>query len=111
LFDRPYASQDTDLYSTVGYWAMHSDQYGAVPEALFEDAAERKSNLYIFLPSVIPFEADPLRYGGDHREGDDNFWLDICHEFELEYVTLEETTRAGRVMEATQLIRAHYQAE
>lgn len=33
----------------------------------------------------IPFEADPLRYGGDKRESGMQHWIDILEEFDLPY--------------------------
>lgn len=86
--DHPLIIQDTDLWSTWGYWnyfAFHDDQGYAgppngrlpipPPDKLSVDARELRSDLYIMPPSVLPFAPDPLRYGGDHREILDEDWI------------------------------------
>ena len=88
LRDKPWIIQDTDLFSTVGYWRMHEDVFGPTPEWLIQDAIDRQSDVYLVTLSNIPFEPDPLRYGGDVREGSDEFWIDILREFSLNYTTI-----------------------
>lgn len=107
-FGVPCIIQDTDLFSTVGYWGIPHwrETLGDVPSALVTDALCLQSDLYIILKSDIPFEEDPLRYGGDKRETDDQYWIDICEEWELNYVVLDATSLKERVQQATQLITA-----
>ena len=102
LHNKPYVIQDTDLFSTVGYWQFpHWQQtIGDCPEQLVKDALELKSDLYIITPSNIPFEADPLRYGGDVREGSDEYWIDICKRYKLPCVVLKSSKPADRLSEA-----------
>ena len=96
---KPFIIQDTDLLSTVGYSQLH-------PEWLTEDWEEEAlgyvsaADLYLFLPSSIPFEKDPLRYGGDVREGSDEFWLGVLEEYGVEYKVIESTTIKDRKVEA-----------
>lgn len=85
--------QDTDLFSTLGYWQYFSftDRIGyhhPPPWELRNDALALASDLYIVTPSVIPFEADPLRYGGDHREIEDDYWIKLLSGQKLNYVVL-----------------------
>ena len=103
----PYIVQDTDLFSTVGYWQFPHWQttIGACPEALIEDAKRLQSDLYIVTKSNIPFEADPLRYGGDVREGSDEYWIALCKTYHLPYVVLEEADHADRLATAVQYAR------
>lgn len=89
---------DTDLFSTVGYWRMWDK--GSYPRELEADALNTKSELYIVTPSNIPFEADPLRYGGDKRESDDQYWIDILAEFGVDYIVLDSADRKERVDQA-----------
>jgi nicotinamide riboside kinase len=91
----PLVLQDTDLFTTLGFWENWEPE--TVPEALLEAAKLTKSDLYIILRSNIPFEADPLRYGGDKRETSDQYWIDFCEKYELPYVILEESTLLGRM--------------
>lgn len=85
--DKPFIVQDTDLYSTIGYWRMYDpDYYSTVKDRIEKQAYMNKSDLYILCPSDIPFEPDPLRYGGDKRESTDQYWIDLLEEFNLPYV-------------------------
>lgn len=107
LRNKPYVIQDTDLFSTVGYWSFPhwQEELGACPEDLVEAANKYKSDLYIVTKSNIPFEKDPLRYGGDVREGNDEYWIDICERYELPYVVLETNNPEERLREAKAAIR------
>lgn len=100
--------QDTDLYSTVGYWELPhwEETLGRCPEDLRRDAKDLRSDLYIVCPSNIPFEQDPLRYGGDHREGSDAYWIGVCERYGLPYFVLQKSEKVLRVLEATALINA-----
>lgn len=101
LLDKPFVVQDTDLWSTVGYWNMHKMEYGgSVPEELIRDALSLKSDLYIMTRSNIPFEADPLRYGGGVREGTDDFWEGLLVAANANYVVLNSNDRDYRVRES-----------
>jgi NadR type nicotinamide-nucleotide adenylyltransferase len=105
--DKPFNFFDTDLYSTVGYWNFPHwhDAIGDPPLGLSMDAAELLSDLYIITPSNIPFEEDPIRYGGDVREGSDEYWIQIAEYFSLPYVVLESKSRTARLHEAISLLR------
>ena len=96
---------DTDLFSTLGYWELHDDVYGKVPDGLILDALDLKSDLYIVLKSNIPFEEDPLRYGGNVRETDDSYWLDILNRFNLNYKVIESVGFNDRVEESEKAIK------
>lgn len=89
---------DTDLLSTVGYWKMWDAK--TMPEELEQDAGALVSDLYIVTPSNIPFEADPLRYGGDKRETEDQYWIDLLCDYGVDYVVLESSDKEERYAEA-----------
>ncbi len=101
----PFIVQDTDLFSTVGYWQFPHWQstIGACPEGLINDALRLKSDLYIVTRSNIPFEVDPLRYGGHVREGSDDYWIAICQQYHLPYIVIEAADRAERLKQAKAL--------
>lgn len=85
LFDKPFVFQDTDLFSTLGYyrlWGGGTDHDADLCEYL---AKQLKSDFYIVMNDGIPFEADPLRYGGDKRESGMQYWIDLLEEFDLPY--------------------------
>lgn len=104
FYDKPVAFFDTDLYSTIGYWQLPhwADTLGPVPQGLINDAAS--SELYLITRSNIPFEEDPLRYGGDHREASDDYWIDVAEQYGLNYVVLDSTGRHDRTAEAMDAI-------
>ena len=85
----PILVQDTDLYSTVGYYDIMGEP---VPYGITLDAEHTKSDLYIILdPAGAPFTADPLRYGGDHRESSLEFWTERAERWGLNYVVKTAT--------------------
>lgn len=103
--DKPFIVRDTDLYSTIGYWEQPhwQDALGPVPEGLIEDADSNKADLYIITRSNIPFEEDPLRYGGDHRESPDEYWIEIAERYNLNYVVLDSADYGDRMSQAFSL--------
>jgi HTH-type transcriptional repressor of NAD biosynthesis genes len=102
---QPLVIQDTDLYSTIGYWELWKRSLGPLPAQIVYDARILRSDLYLITPSNIPFEADPLRYGGDKRETPDGYWIEICERYELPYFVLQEDRLLPRRVEARELIR------
>lgn len=102
ISDSSIIIQDTDLFSTVGYWEFPHWQkkLKSCPIDLIQDAIELKSDLYIVTQSNIPFEKDPLRYGGNKREGSDKYWINICEKYELPYVLLDDADPEVRLTKA-----------
>lgn len=88
---KPYIVRDTDLYSTIGYWEQPQwrERLGPVPSDLIFMANKLKSDLYLITTATIPFEVDPLRYGGDHRESPDEFWISVADKYGLNYRILD----------------------
>jgi NadR type nicotinamide-nucleotide adenylyltransferase len=99
MYDKAFAIFDTDLFSTVGYWEQShwTESLGPVPEELVQDALDRKADLYIITKSNIPFEVDPIRYGGDRRESPDEYWISVAKKYNLNYIVLEESALADRL--------------
>jgi NadR type nicotinamide-nucleotide adenylyltransferase len=86
LKNKPWIFQDTDLLSTVGYYRLWGGDRRADMAGIERTAVERGSDLYIVMSDQIPFEQDPLRYGGMVRESSMRFWIDLLEEFGAEYV-------------------------
>lgn len=86
LRGKPWIFQDTDLLSTVGYYRIWGGDKRADMARIERMAAERGSDLYVVMNDRIPFEQDPLRYGGTSRESDTKFWTDLLDEFGARYV-------------------------
>lgn len=94
----PILVQDTDLYTTVGYYRLLELP---MPEGLLRDARELRSDLYFILPDEgVPLTPDPLRYGDGVRETSRDYWTLLCTEFDLPYILVP----AGTVEEKTQFI-------
>jgi HTH-type transcriptional regulator, transcriptional repressor of NAD biosynthesis genes len=98
--DRSFIIQDTDLMTTLGYWQFWDP--ASVPAGLEYDAVSMQSDLYIVTQSNIPFEVDPLRYGGDKRESTDQYWIDLCEKYHLNYVVLKSSDFDERTAEVFQ---------
>src|SRR6476469_7382704 len=101
-YDKPYLIQDTDLYSTIGYWEQpHWEaDLGPVPNGLIEDAEKLKSDLYLINQSNLPFEEDPIRYGVNKRESSDEYWISVAEKYNLPYVVIKSDNFRIRVGEA-----------
>lgn len=99
---KPFVLQDTDLFSTVGYWQQKHWQkkLGTCPQQLIDDARRLISDLYIVTKSNIPFEQDPLRYGGNMREASDEYWMRICMQQQLPLIVLDSSDPEKRIQQA-----------
>lgn len=105
--DKPFIFQDTDLFSTVGYWDFWK---GDTPEQLVEDAKINRSHLYLILSSEVAFVEDPIRYGGDRRESEDSFWINLCEKHGLHYKVIEGSDYEERYQKARQLALEQFDA-
>lgn len=97
---------DTDFLTTYGYWEL----FGAEKDIEFENLLTRqilysKRYHYIVPDTNIPFVADPQRYGGDKRQSDTQFWIDILEKFGKPYTILSESDRGDRIDHAVEIIR------
>ncbi len=103
---RPLIIQDTDLFATVGYWQLPhvTARLGSCPQRLIDDAVRLSSDLYLITQSVIPFEQDPLRFGGDVRESADSYWKELCDTYHLPCAVIHSSTRADRLDDALTII-------
>lgn len=89
---RPLTVYDTDLFSTVGYWAIMREP---APPELVADALALQGDVYYLLPDDLPVERDPIRYAGDERESPMELWVELLERYNLPWVqvprgTLEE---------------------
>lgn len=109
--DKAFIIQDTDLFSTIGYWEQPhwQDKLGFVPDGLVKDARATQSDLYIILRSNIPFEPDPLRYGVDRRESDDVYWENVAIKYNLPYIIVDASDHDERMEWAVEATLAHGQ--
>ena len=105
--DKPFIIQDTDLFSTIGYWDQKHwrEPLGMSPENLWDDAYATKSDLYLMTSEYnVPFEPDPLRYGVDHRESGDDYWEDLLVKMGLPYCILDHNSYENRLAQAKSLV-------
>ncbi len=99
--DIPVTFWDTDLLSTIGYLRLNPqfDPHGTLESAIIDIISQPgylSDKYFILSQTDMPFEEDPLRYGGDKRESVDKFWMDICDEFEVDWTYVTETNGADR---------------
>jgi len=97
--DKPFIVQDTDLFSTIGYWEQPhwAEALGPVPDGLISDAQRFQSDLYVITQSNIPFEQDPIRYGGTKRESSDEYWIGVAEKYGLNYIVLDRADQYWRL--------------
>lgn len=103
---KPFTVQDTDLFSTIGYWEQpHWEKYlGPAPSELIFSAAVMQSDLYVVCKSNIPFEAEDIRYGGDKRESSDEYWISVLEKYKLNYIVLESDDIFHRTWEVVDAV-------
>lgn len=101
----PATVYDTDLFSTVGYYKI----WGTPPKVTVDLAEQFKADIYYVLPDDVPFEVDPLRYGGDKRESTTQFWVDVLEEHDCEYVVVPEGLLADKVKYITEDIKHRFE--
>ena len=111
LHGKPFIFQDTDLFSTLGYYRLwgngtEKDIYSVTSKALWN-----KSDMYIVMNDKIPFEADPLRYGGDKRESSTQYWIELLEEFNLPYHEVMATDKLGQFLDTTSFIQEWFYRE
>lgn len=86
---RPTIVQDTDLLSTIGYSLLYQKY---VPDEMVKYFQQTKSDLYVLMSTYsYPLVPDILRYGGDVRESDDQFWIDLLNQYGCNYIIFDQT--------------------
>lgn len=104
----PFIFQDTDLFSTLGYYRLYNGGTKEEVELCKLAAMEHQSPLYIVMNGNIRFTPDPLRYGVTKRESDDKFWIDILEEFGLNYHYVKSTNQHAQEDEVQKVIEAFF---
>lgn len=94
-FNHPVLIQDTDLFSTVGYYDIA--RWMSLPEDLVQQASALKSDRYYILNDNIPFEPDPIRYGGKRRESSMELWINVAERYGLDYVVVDAQYLGDRI--------------
>lgn len=74
---------DTDLFSTAGYYLIMGEKERAHQCAL--TALDSPMTMYYVMPDDIPFEQDPIRYGGTVRESERSLWTDLLETYHVPY--------------------------
>ena len=99
---------DTDLFSTVGYYDIMLEK---VPQECINDAIQHQAQVYYLLPDDIPFVEDELRYGGDRRESDRTFWVNILQRYGLNYIHVPSGSAESKAQWISSDIRAKFAAQ
>ena len=100
--NKPFIIQDTDLFSTLGFYRLWRGNNPKLVETL---AIYLASDLYILPNDKIPFTPDQLRFGGDKRESDNSFWINILEEYSLPYYVLQSWSPEAQLQEAAKYCR------
>lgn len=104
----PAVIMDTDLFSTVGYYRICLGEEAPACEAA---ALASPGTHYFLLPDSIPFEADPLRYGGDHRESERQEWIDLLERFGRPYSLVPDGSWEEKTLWLAQEIKGGFLAQ
>lgn len=111
ILGSPFIFQDTDLFSTLGYYRI----YGGGTKQELNDceymATESVSSLYIVMNSNIRFTPDSLRYGIDKRESTDQFWIYLLEEFGCKYYYVQSTNPHAQEAEVEKVIEEFFLKE
>lgn len=101
--DHMYTFQDTDLLSTLGYYELYKGK-GNHPDRVEELFRRTKSDLYIVMNDQIPFEPDILRYGGNKRESNTQYWIDLLDRYGCTYHVMKSVDPSEQFEEAADVI-------
>jgi HTH-type transcriptional repressor of NAD biosynthesis genes len=104
----PFIFQDTDLFSTLGYYRIYKGGTEQDIKNCTYQAVETASSLYIVMNGNIRFTPDPLRYGVTKRESDDKFWIDILEEFGLKYHYVQTTNQHAQEDEVQKVVEKFF---
>ena len=125
LYDKEWQFFDTDILSTYGYYKLWDKNFSDKntrysinrihsPNMTYELTGQTKvqgknfhgvqKDIYIVMNDKIPFEADPMRYGGDKRESNMDFWIDILKDFNQTYHVVESTYQYDQIKEVIDVI-------
>jgi NadR type nicotinamide-nucleotide adenylyltransferase len=97
---------DTDLSATIMYYDIGKF---IKPQILLDKFAETCiDTYYIVMNENIPFEVDPLRYGGDVRESKTQQWIDFYETRGLPYYVVQETDIKKQRKEVVKAVYNHF---
>lgn len=108
---------DTDLLSTIGYHRIHGDLYEDIrnknPELIpsFYSWLNIGNPVYFLLPDDVPFEVDPLRYGGDKRESGYQFWKMLLEECACDFIEVPTGSLNSKIDFIQMYIDQHVDAQ
>lgn len=104
----PFIFQDTDLFSTVGYYNIYGGGSEIERGECFEFALNNASDLYIVMNSNIKFSPDPLRYGITKRESTDKFWINLLEENDCQYYYVKSTNPIAQEEEVSAVVEKFF---
>lgn len=106
--ESPFIFQDTDLYSTLGYYNLYKGGTSEDIENCLYATSDFVCDLYIVMNSDIRFTPDPLRYGITQRESSDQYWIDLLEEHNLNYYVVKSTNPHAQEDEISKVIEKNF---
>lgn len=85
---RPYSVLDTDNLTTLGYSRLYNMQ-----TRMPKFGPSENIKYFIMDDQTVPFVPDAQRYGGNKRETDTKYWIDLCKEFRLNYEVMNDRNK------------------
>lgn len=108
LTGNPFIFQDTDLFSTLGYFQIMKRGNYLDIALCSEEAEAHSSDLYIVMNSDIRFTPDPLRYGVNKRESNDKFWISLLDKYHLDYYIVNSVNPVAQREEVESVVNAFF---
>jgi HTH-type transcriptional repressor of NAD biosynthesis genes len=102
LYNKPFIIRDTDLLSTYGYYLLWKGK-GNFDDSFFR--GRKYADFYIVQNDQITFTPDSLRYGGDKRESDNKFWINILKDLNFPYYEIQSLGKENQLKEAEKVVK------
>jgi NadR type nicotinamide-nucleotide adenylyltransferase len=103
FLDKPFIIQDTDLLTTIGFYRLYFGEQVTPGENLARSFF-RPADIYFVMPDTIPFTPDKLRYGGDKRESNTRFWINLLEQFNCRWHYVQNTERNRQTYEIMEVL-------
>jgi NadR type nicotinamide-nucleotide adenylyltransferase len=106
LVSKPFTFFDTDIISTWGYMKLWDKTFSLRTNHVINDIIMRdfvNKDIYILMSDRIPFEPDILRYGGNKRESNCEYWKNILDIFSLPYYEVKSTDKTSQLYEIAEV--------
>lgn len=107
----PYIVQDTDHFTTIGWVRLFMPRLLEAVQTRIDICGKCKSmeaDLYLILDDSVPFVPDSQRYGGDKRQTNTSYWVNLAEEMSLNYRLIKGPNYRDRLYQAVYEIETFF---